>query len=188
MKKLFSFALFAFCISLSVTSQGQSIILLADNVQGSSLIAKGAIDVISMGTSLSCGACLVVPSTSAGSSVGKIVPSKIVFNMPNEIAVNKFKTALLLGLNGKAAYGDAYFVFAKPPGTPNKGAYYYIKLLNYTILEIDEAADNAAHSVQVSLGFSGLIWTEKSSTGSTSFGWDFSKNIAITGSAIPTGF
>ena len=189
MKKSVFLVSLAFCLAVSTRSSGQSIIMLADNIKGASLASPGAIDVSSMGTNVACTACMVTPSQS-GTLAGRASGGKIVFNMNSEVAVNNFKSALLKG----SSNGSAYFIFSKPSST-GKSNYYYIKLSNFTVIEIDEATQAGDNTnVQVSLGYSALIWTVKpqNSRGElgnpVSFGWDFGKNIEVSGTAIPSGY
>ena len=195
MEKLFSLAAIAFCMAFSLTAHAQGdIFLLADGIKGTSTTVPGTIEVSSLGTGLACGGCSVTPA--AGTiGTGKAVPGKIVFNMKSDVYLNTLKAYILRGVPN----GTAYFIFSKTginlkPGTPATD-YYYIKLSNYTVIEINESAGGEGNTLQVSLGYSALTWTMKTQLSTSawgnpqSYGWDFSKNMEITNpSAIPAGF
>lgn len=189
MKKLFSLAAIAFCITFSPAAHAQSnIFFLADNIKGSSTLAANATDVSSMGTSISCN-CNVV------GAAGKPNPGKIVFNIKNDVLLNTLKSYILKGSNG----GTAYLIFSKPTangGKPGSGTtnYYYIKLTNFTVMEMDESSDGSDNPVQVSLGYSAINWSIKPTLSNgtlgspQSYGFDFTTGQSNSNSAIPTGF
>ena len=137
MKKLFPLVAIAFCMAFSLTTHAQvDIFLLANGIKGPSTAVPGTIEVASLGTGLACGGCAVTPPI-GGYSAGKAVPGKIVFNIKSDVYLNTLKADILKGLSN----GNAYFIFSKTsvggkPGTPATD-YYYIKLSNYTVIEIN---------------------------------------------------
>jgi type VI protein secretion system component Hcp len=174
MKKLLSLVALAFCLSV----QSQGVYLLVDGYKGPSTGMAGAFDLISMGSTLDCN-CEVTRTSGMGEA------GKIVFNMKNDVIITQLRNFMFT----TKSHGDAYFVFTKAGSIKGAPAgYYYVKLVNYTVMGIAEATDSVySHNMQVSLGYQGIIWTTFSvaSPSGVSFGWDFLKNVSLSGTAVP---